>query len=223
MTARIVLDLDGPLIDSAPDVQNIANAALAGVDAAPITLADTHTFIGEGIHIFVARMRDARNLPERFQEPLLKDLIARYDDAFTLTELYPGVRAALTALSQTHRLGICTNKLHRPCIRVLRHLRIDHFFASVWGGDNPIARKPDPAPLRAVFEELGSGPRIYVGDSEIDAETAQRAGVPFVLFTGGYRKSDVDQIPHSVALDDFHDLLTKIGPILAQAQTRSGT
>lgn len=216
MIARIVFDLDGTLIDSAPDIQNIANMGLRNVGAEPISLQETHSFIGEGMHIFVEKMRKARCIPDKYQEPLLKDLITRYDDAVELTVMYPGVPEALNSLSQTHRLGICTNKLYRPCMAVLRHLKIDHHFGAIWGGDNPLARKPDPAPLLAAFDELGKGPRIYVGDSEVDAETAQRAGVPFILFTQGYRKTPIDQIPHDAALDSFVDLTTAIDKVLAR-------
>ena len=93
------------------------------------------------------------------------------ETAVDLTVMYPGVPEALTILAQSHRLGICTNKLHRPCIAVLKHLKINQFFQTVWGGDNPLARKPNPAPLQAAFEDLGTGLRIFIGDSEIDAET----------------------------------------------------
>lgn len=206
MTGRIVFDLDGTLIDSAPDIQGIANAVLADAGAAPITLEETRSFIGEGIHIFVAKMRTARSIPDSEQARLLEQVVARYDDAVTLTRPYPGVVAALEALSGDYRLGICTNKLSRPCLAVLRHLRIDGFFGTVWGGDNPLGRKPDPAPLLAAFDQLGDGPRLYVGDSEIDAETARRAGVPFLLFTQGYRKTPVDQLHHAAAFGDFGEL-----------------
>lgn len=210
MSGRIVFDLDGTLIDSAADIQGIANEVLSGSGAAPISLDETRSFIGEGIQVFVARMRAARGIPDGEQNRMLKEVIARYDDAVTLTEMFPGVERALSSLAATHRLGICTNKLYRPCMAVLRHLGIDGYFSSVWGGDNPLGRKPDPAPLQAVFEELGDGPMVYVGDSEIDAETAERAGVPFLLFTEGYRKTAVQNIRHSVSFSDFGDLVALI-------------
>ena len=216
MNARIIFDLDGTLIDSAPDIQNIANASLAKIDVAPISLAETHSFIGEGIQNFVERMRKARDVSDEYQKLLLEEMTARYETAVGLTVMYPGVFKALTSLAQTHKLGICTNKLYRPSIAILKHLKIEHFFQTVWGGDNPLARKPDPAPLNAAFNDLGSGFCIYVGDSEIDAETAQRAKVPFILFTGGYRKNPIDQIPHDVALNSYTDLPAKINEILAQ-------
>ena len=216
MNARIVFDLDGTLIDSAPDIQSIANASLSKIDVAPITLEETHSFIGEGIQNFIERMRKARDVSDEYQTLLLEEMTARYESAVELTVMYPGVLEALTTLAQSHQLGICTNKLHRPSLAILKHLKIEKYFQTVWGGDNPLARKPNPAPLKAAFDDLGSGLCIYVGDSEIDAETAQRAEVPFILFTEGYRKMPVDQIPHDVALNSFSELTTKINEILAQ-------
>jgi phosphoglycolate phosphatase len=64
-------------------------------------------------------------------------------------------------------------------------------------------RKPDPAPLHHVIERLGGGAAIYVGDSEVDAETAARASVPFLLYTEGYRKSPVEALPHTHAFSDW--------------------
>src|SRR5690606_26142717 len=122
---------------SARDIQGIANAALASVGAAPVTLEETRSFIGEGIHVFVAKMRAARGIPDSEQERLLADVVSRYDDAVTLTEVYPGVREMLATLSTHHKLGICTNKLRRPCMAVLAHLGMGELFGTVWGGDNP--------------------------------------------------------------------------------------
>lgn len=206
MNGRIVFDLDGTLIDSAPDIRKIANEVLAETGVEPITLSETRDFIGEGIHRFVEKMRGARDLPASCQIPMLDNLVSRYDDAVTLTVPYPGVVAALQSLSENHRLGICTNKLYSPCIAILKHLQLEKYFVSVWGGDNPLGRKPAPDPLLAAFEELGEGPRVYVGDSETDSATAEAAGVPFLLFTQGYRKKPIVEIPHLIAFSDFEEL-----------------
>ena len=205
--ARIVFDLDGTLIDSAPDIHGIANALLAQEGHDPITLAQARDFIGNGAGVFVQKMRAARDISDTEQDRLLADFVSRYDDAVTLTQPYPGVEAALQRLSdQGHRLGICTNKPIRPCCAVLMHLGLDQYFQTFWGGDSLPVHKPDPAPLHAAFDALGQGPVIYVGDSDVDAETALRANVPFLLFTEGYRKSPVVKLPHTRAFSHFDDL-----------------
>ena len=210
--ARIVFDLDGTLIDSAPDIHAIANAVLAAQGAAPITPEQTRGFIGEGAAVFVARMREARGIPDSEHDRLLAAFIARYDDAVSLTRPYRGVSEALeTLLRGGHVLGICTNKPIGPARKVLAHFGLDRFFATVWGGDSLPRRKPDPAPLRAAFDALPEGREIYVGDSEVDAETDRRAGVDFVLFTEGYRKTPVAELPHRAAFSSFEALPGLIG------------
>lgn len=216
--ARIVFDLDGTLIDSAPDIHGIANAVLAQEGCELITLMQTRDFIGNGAAVFVAKMRAARGISDSEQARLLADFVARYDDAVELTQVYPGVFAALDALkAEGHSLGICTNKPIRPCRSVLVHLKMDHYFDTMWGGDSLPVHKPDPAPLHAAFEALGEGPQLYVGDSDVDAETGQRAKVPFLLYTEGYRKCAVDEMPHTVSFNDFADLPGLVQELLVAA------
>lgn len=205
--ARIVFDLDGTLIDSAPDIHGIANALLAAEGLGPITLDQARDFIGNGASVFVAKMRAARDIPDDQHDRLLGDFVARYDDAVHLTVPYPNVESALQQLIEAgHDLGVCTNKPIRPCKAVLAHLGLDKYFQTVWGGDSLPVHKPDPTPLNAAFDALPDGPELYVGDSDVDAETAQRAMVPFLLFTEGYRKLPVSRMPHSVAFSDFAEL-----------------
>ncbi len=215
MSARIVFDLDGTLIDSAPDIRGVANVLLTAEGLEPLTLDDTRAFVGNGAAVFIERMRAARGIPDADHHRLHQAFIARYDAAVDLTHPYPGVRAALTELRTNHRLGICTNKPLSPCEAVLAHLGLDGHFATVWGGDSLASRKPDPAPLHAAFDALGDGPRIYVGDSEVDAETAERAGVPFLLYTEGYRKTPVHDLPHHAAFNDFAQLPGLVTQLLA--------
>ena len=101
MNARIVFDLDGTLIDSAPDIQSIANASLSKINVAPITLEETHSFVGEGIQNFIERMREARDVPDKYQVLLLEEMTARYETAVELTVMYPGVLEALITLEQS--------------------------------------------------------------------------------------------------------------------------
>lgn len=214
--ARIVFDLDGTLIDSAPDIHGIANTVLDHEGLEPITLDEARDFIGNGASVFVARMRAIRGIADHDHDRLLASFIARYDDAVTLTRPYPNVETALQRLVDAgHTLGICTNKPLRPCKAVLAHLRLDRFFRTFWGGDSLPVHKPDPAPLIAAFAALPDGPEIYVGDSGVDAETAVRAKVSFLLFTEGYRKLPVAEMPHTAAFSDFADLPALVDRVLA--------
>lgn len=215
--ARIVFDLDGTLIDSAPDIHGIANAVLAQDGHAPITLDQTRDFIGNGVEVFIQKMRVARDIPASEQARLWADFVARYDDAVDLTLPYPGVRAALENLiADGHRLGVCTNKPVRPTHAVLVHLKLNDLFETVLGGDSLAVHKPDPAPLIATLDALGRAPALFVGDSEVDAETAHRAEVPFLLFTQGYRKSPVDALPHKLAFSDYAEFPGLVSRMLAE-------
>lgn len=216
--ARIVFDLDGTLIDSAPDIHGIANRLLAAEGKPAISLAQARDFIGNGASVFVQKMRAANGIPDSEHDRLLSAFIAAYDDAVHLTVPYPGVRETLEALrGQGHALGVCTNKPLRPTRAVLAHLGLDCFFDVVLGGDSLPVHKPNPAPLKAAFDALPDGREIYVGDSEVDAETARRAEVPFLLFSEGYRKTPVDQIPHRQAFSRFDQLTPLIDNLLAAA------
>lgn len=210
----VVFDLDGTLIDSAPDIHAGANGLLADEGLPPLSMAEARSFIGNGAAVFVQRMRAARGIPDSEQARLHAEFVRRYDDFVSLTHPYPGVIAALQALKdQGHPLGICTNKPHRPTLAILRHLGIERFFATILGGDSLPVHKPDPAPLHAAFAALG-GPGLFVGDSEVDAETAQRAGLPFLLYSGGYRKAPADSLGARAVFDDFAalpDLVASLG------------
>lgn len=188
--ARIVFDLDGTLIDSARDVQGIANAILSELESRPLSLSEARRFMGEGVPIFVDRMIASRELDEELRPRMVERFLALYEAAVELTRPYPGVAETLHALARDgHHLGLCTNKPEAPARAVLRHLGLEEPFEIIVGGDTLDCRKPNPAPLRAAFDRMATtSTRIYVGDSETDAECALRADVPFVLFTEGYRK-----------------------------------
>lgn len=214
--ARIVFDLDGTLIDSAPDIQGIANRVLAAEGRAPIDLETTHKFIGNGTSVFVQRMRAARDLPDTEHDRLHEAFMAEYEDAVDLTRPYAGVEDALDVLGRDHQLGICTNKPLSPTLKVVDHLGWRPRFAAIFGGDSMSVKKPDPTPLHAAYAKLGEGPRIYVGDSEVDAETAERAEVPFLLYSEGYRRGPVDAMTYATVFDDWSDF-----PRLAMALLES--
>ena len=203
---NIVFDLDGTLIDSAPDIQSVAATILGGLGMAALTLEETRNFIGEGASVFVRRMMAARGIDDTPQShaALLEKFLAEYEFAVDKAVFYPGVLDALAALKAAgYRLGLCTNKPELPARAVLRHMGLMSTFDAMTAGGMLDSRKPDPAMLLHTIACLGGGASLYVGDSEIDAETARRAVVPFALYTQGYRKSPVSELPHDWRFDNF--------------------
>lgn len=202
--STIVFDLDGTLIDSAPDICAAVNKMLSDQGIAPLTLVAFTAFIGNGLPHLVGLVIDATGLDRIHHEALTKVVLGHYlDGNGTKTTLYPGVRAVLETLHhEGHQLGLCTNKPLTPARAILDHFALSRLFSTIIGGDSLAQRKPHPAPLLATFSALGQ-PGLYVGDSEVDAETAQRAQVPFALFTEGYRKTPVADLPHSWSFSQF--------------------
>jgi phosphoglycolate phosphatase len=206
---NIVFDLDGTLIDSAPDIQCVAATVLGRHGKPALTLEETRSFIGEGSAVFVSRMLASRDIEETPESFALwhGEFVAQYEFSIDKAVFYPGVLATLAALkSAGHRLGLCTNKPRQPTRVVLRHMNLDVFFDAVVAGGMCGSRKPDPEMLLHTLEALGGGPALYVGDSEIDAETARRAAVPFALFAGGYRKLPVAAMHRDWDFESFDAL-----------------
>ena len=203
----VIFDLDGTLIDSAPDIHAAANAMLKGEGVAPLDLATITSFIGNGLPKLVERAMQARQMDMAQHSRLTEVVLGYYNAASSdLTVLYPNLRGLLDRLkTDGYRMGVCTNKPLAPAEKILRELDLDGYFDVVIGGDSLPQRKPDPAPLRATMDRLGATQAVYVGDSEVDAETARAANVPFALFTEGYRKTPVALIPHQGAFSDFQD------------------
>lgn len=209
MTRAIVFDLDGTLIDSAPDIHAAGNAVLQAEGFAPVSFDQARSFIGHGAGVFVDRLIAAQG---RAPDPalaarMLARFIDGYEGAVSLTRLYTGVIPALQTLdAQGWRMAICTNKPCGPTRSVLAHFDLARFFPIVIGGDTLPKHKPDPAPLQAACEGLGVKHALFVGDSEVDSETARACGLPFLLFTEGYRKAAPDalraagQFSHHAAL-----------------------
>lgn len=203
----IVFDLDGTLIDSAADIGRAASQVLAAEGAAALSLAETRSFIGNGARVLMARAMAARDLPEGDLPRLHRAFLSRLGTAQAATTAYPGVPDALAALrSAGHPLGVCTNKPTDPARAVLDHLGLLPLFGVVIGGDTLPVTKPDPAPLHAAFAALDAAPLIFVGDSEVDRDTARAAGVRFALFTEGYRKAPIAAFGYALLFSDFATL-----------------
>lgn len=203
----VLFDLDGTLVDSAPDIHAGVAALLQEEGIAPLSFEAVRGFIGNGVPVLMTRVMAAVGMPADAVRH--RDLCARFIDRYEhdpggLTRPYPGVAEALAALDLP--LGLCTNKPEGPTRALLALMGWTGHFPVIVGGDTLPVRKPDPAPLHEAVARIGGGPVLFVGDSEVDAETAARAGVTFLLFTQGYRKTPVAALPHAAAFDDWAEL-----------------
>jgi len=113
-------------------------------------------------------------------------------------------------------MALCTNKPAAAASSLMRAFDLAQYCPVVVGGDILAATKPHPAPLLEAIRLLGGGSAIFVGDSEVDAETAQAAGVPFVLFTQGYRKTAVTALPHHTAFCAYAALPALVATLSAK-------
>jgi phosphoglycolate phosphatase len=203
MVKAVIFDLDGTLIDSAPEIHGAVNAVLKHYNLGALTPDQVRGFVGNGAQVLIAKCLAAVEAPDfpPLRKVIYDDFISLYEVSFTLTTIYPGVLAMLETLAtRGHKLGICTNKPESATRTILRHFGLD--FPVIIGGDTLPQRKPDPAPLHKAHDMLGGGPVIFVGDSEVDAETAQNAALPFALFTRGYRNTAVADMAHDIAFED---------------------
>lgn len=218
MSFAVIFDLDGTLVDSAPDIRAAVNRMLEGEGMAPLDLPTVISFIGHGLPRLVARVMEARALPQSEHARLTRITRAHYDVASTvLTRPYPGVPEMLDTLrANGHPLGLCTNKPEDSARALLDDMGLGHHFGAIVGGDRLPRPKPDPAMLHACIAELGHpAPPVFVGDSEVDAATAHAAGVPFLLFTLGYRHSPPEALNPAASFADHADLPVLIGRLRA--------
>ena len=208
---NIIFDLDGTLIDSATDICAILNSLLRDRDKAALSLDTTRRFIGEGAAVLIERVMKAREIDagDGAHARLLAQFIERYETMPTLSPFYDGVARTLTVLrNDGHRLGLCTNKPEGPTRAVLAQTGLANSLDAVIAGGMIDSRKPEPDMLLKVLTDMGGQPALFVGDSETDAETARSAGIPFALFSGGYRKGPVSAIHHDWLFDHFDELAT---------------
>lgn len=190
--AAIVFDLDGTLVDSAPDLHAAANATLADEGLEALSLATIKSYIGDGIDALVAHCLAASTRdPAKIAAASVRFRRHYAERDHGGTTIYPGTAVALARLKASgHRLAVCTNKDEDFARDILVATGLLASIDIVVGGDTTGCRKPDPTPLLACVRLCGKRPAgsLYIGDSEIDAETAAAAGIAFVLYEGGYRR-----------------------------------
>ncbi len=211
---RLIFDLDGTLIDSAPDLCHAANRMLAELHGAePIPVETFATFIGQGLPKQLERsLRHAgidNPTEEEFQRAL--ETFKKYygEEPAKRTIVFEGVREALDELkARGAKMAVCTNKSEDLAWEALKGLDMAHYFDALVGGETLPVRKPHPEPLHECARRLGedAGPVCYVGDSETDEEAAHAAGYPLILYTGGYSKKPLEEIEAVARFDHFSQL-----------------
>ena len=197
VTRAVLIDLDGTLIDTAPDIAAAANATLATLGLAALEIGQVRSFIGEGIAVLVRRSLAARMSAGEIDQKLAPALeeFERHYAAMNgqHSSLYPGVAEALGAMrTRGLKIGCVTNKSLRFAEPLLAHFHLLEFLDTVIGGDSSAAKKPDPAPVLEACRRLAVAPAntVLIGDSAHDAGAARAAGVRFVAVSYGYGNGD---------------------------------
>ncbi|HQU67588.1 MAG TPA: phosphoglycolate phosphatase [Albidovulum sp.] len=204
----VIFDLDGTLIDSLPDIHAAVNRLLASEGQAPMPRAEVQSYVGDGAPVLIRRVMASRGMEMVRHGELAARMVADYTArSCEETTVYPHVAGTLAALrADGCRLGICTNKPESATRAVLAELGLAGFFEVIVAGDSLPERKPDPAPLLHAARLLGSARAVFVGDSEVDARTAEAAALPFVLFSEGYLRVPRHEISPVAEFSDYREL-----------------
>lgn len=219
----VCLDLDGTLIDSAPDLAAALNRRLATHGLSPHPLAAVKRMIGDGARVLLTRGFAAHgvSLDEAALAAELAAFIPDYE-AHSLDETrpFPGVAEALDRLAAAGlTLAIVTNKPEGPTHTILRALGLDSRFATVAGGDSFPVRKPDPGHLTGALARIGISPRdaVMVGDHRNDLLAARGAGVAAIFAAFGYGEEDHRALGAAASIAAFGELPEAVAAVFAAA------
>ena len=210
----VVFDLDGTLVDTAPDLSGTLNRLLVEHGRPTIALEDIRAMIGDGAAKMVERGFGATGgLPQD-----VTVLVRRFLDIYEAnvaeeSRPFPGVVATLERLRASGMsLGVCTNKLTGLSQRLLDELDLSQYFTAIVGGDVP-ARKPDPRHVLSTIELLGASPEtaLMIGDSINDVAAAKAAKVKVVAVTFGYTTTPAVELGADAVIDSFEELPRLLG------------
>jgi phosphoglycolate phosphatase len=214
MTSRrfVVFDLDGTLVDTAPDLINALNFILAREGLAPVPIHAARNMIGAGARKLLERglELEGRTISLAELDRLTGDFISHYAEHIAdVSRPFDGLEAALDDLtSQGYRFAVCTNKLEWLSKRLLDRLNLSPRFAAICGADTFGVSKPDPAILRQTVARAGSelSSAIMVGDAGPDVGVARRAGVPVICVSFGYTEVPVADLKPDRVIDHMREL-----------------
>ena len=216
MVRTLLLDLDGTLVHSLPDLAAAVNRLLAARGIAALAEPDVAAMVGDGVLRLVERAFAARG-----REPdaaAMAEFSADYlAHAAEATRPYPGVADGLRALAADGwKLAVCTNKPERAARALLSSLDLEPLFAAIGGGDSFPVRKPDPAHLLATLRGAGGEPAhaVMAGDHANDVAAARGAGLPCVFAAWGYGPPAMAEGAAAIA-HDFPELMAIARRLLA--------
>ncbi len=214
-TKAFLFDLDGTLIDTAPDIHAAANDALSAFGHDPVGLALTRRFVGRGGRVLLERVvkaQGASDLPKERIDAMYQRFLVAYEAGIAqLSKPYDGVIETLTRLRTNHmRLAVITNKLEGLSEKLLRALHMRDFFEILIGFDSLPEKKPHPLPVLHACERLRVrvADALFVGDSATDVQAARAAGCRVACVNYGYSG---DTPPEALGADrliaSFRELL----------------
>lgn len=205
----VIFDLDGTLIDTAPDLLRALNAVIEADGFPPASLDDVRQMVGRGARALLLRAyaRSGASFPEPGFDRRVKLFIARYaEDIARASAPFDGACAAMDHLSEMGaRLVIATNKPQSLTEQLLNTLGLSDRFDNVVGADAAPVRKPHPSHLAAA---LGDGDRaraVMIGDSSVDVAAARNFGVPVLVMSHGYTETPPTLLGADGVLDHFAD------------------
>ena len=212
MNPLLVFDVDGTLIDSAPDIVVAVNRTLVNHDKAELPPEIIISHIGERLKKLIADIFAPDNLDPGTLLGLEAEFLMIYEqEMLRKTTIYPGVEKFLE--SYQGPMAIVTNKNELPAKIIVKHLRLDRFpWVAVFGADSLQERKPSPLPLQTVMRLVGHTPQntFMIGDGIPDMVSAQRASVPSIAIEFGYTAPRILQTYDPKAFLTHYDELASL-------------
>jgi phosphoglycolate phosphatase len=203
----ILFDLDGTIVDTAPDLMAAHNHVMKKFGHQEKKLGDIKSLAGKGAWMMMQRSFKKEITNENIKKEMTKEFIDYYSKNIDKnSKPIKGVVKFLDwALSKKISMAVCTNKQERLALDLLKKINLFHYFEYVAGCDSFEFNKPDPRHLTNVVEIIGGDLKktIMVGDSEVDANSANNANLPFVLVENGYTEKKTNEIKHDILIKDF--------------------
>ncbi len=204
----LIFDLDGTLIDSKLDLALSVNAALAHLGRTGLPHEQIFSYVGRGAPALIAQALGGQASQEDCARGL--QFFIKYYSAHKLdnTVLYPGVREALDALKGMP-MAVYTNKPVRVSRSIVEELGIADYFRVVHGGNSFERKKPDPMGVESILREFGAAPTqaMFVGDSEVDVQTARNAGTWVCGVTYGFGSHRLAEYPPDLLVDNLIEMI----------------